>query len=491
MKLRTLCFGGLVLTAVVGCGSSDEAKGGGAGGGGGTPGLVGAAGVRITRVDFYQAVRRPLMVDGNPAESSVPLVQGRAGIARVYYATDGGYNGQPVTARFSVNGADPIESTTGGGLPGNPTDADLGSTFNFDIPADKVGANFEYRAEILQASGADNAAAKFPANGFASVPVGGKANKFRMVIVPYAYGADGSNRLPDLGPDQLEKIRGRFYSMMPVSDVEITVHEPVPWSGTLDAEGNGWFQVGLNLNSLRTSEVGVGSDVYYYGMFNPAAAFQNYCRTGCLLGVTQLNEADARNPAGNPQFRIALGVGFVGYSENTAVHEIGHSHGRGHAPCAPANQIRGVDPAFPHAGARLGDWGYDLVTKKLQDPNRATDIMGYCNNQFVSDYTYKALHERGQLVNLPKVHGSQEYELLATDGNGKASWGGRFEYPHPAPTEGPVVRVAYLSGGSDEVNAWFYPYDHLEGGWLLVPVGRGQVANATFSVGGVRYDARR
>jgi hypothetical protein len=344
----------------------------------------------------------------------------------------------------------------------------------------------------LQQSGGDNGAARYPGPGqFASVPVQGKANKLRIVIVPYAYGADGSNRVPDTSPAQVQKIRDRFYAMYPVSDVEITVHEAVQWTGTLDARGNGWQQLGLNMSTLRGREVGNSSDVYYYAMFNPAASIQAYCGGGCLLGVTLLNRSSSQQPAGNPQLRLALGVGFNGFSENTAAHEIGHAHGREHAPCAPGNQIDGVDPRYPHAGARLGDWGYDLATKKLQDPGRGTDIMSYCTNQFVSDYTYKALFERNQLVNQPSLTGALKYQVLAVDGAGNVEWGDELSFTQPMLEDGVKVSVTDADGRTSEQRGQFYSYDHLPGGWLLVPVNDTPVRGARFELESHQYHATR
>jgi hypothetical protein len=78
-------------------------------------------------------------------------------------------------------------------------------------------------------------------------------------------------------------------------------------------------------------------------------------------------------------------------SLRTMLHEIGHNHGRNHAPCVPPGaSIAGVDPEFPYDNAAIGVWGYDIRSDSLIEPDRP-DIMAYCNEPWFSDYTYEGL----------------------------------------------------------------------------------------------------
>ena len=77
------------------------------------------------------------------------------------------------------------------------------------------------------------------------------------------------------------------------------------------------------------------------------------------------------------------------------MHEIGHNHGRAHAPCGAA---AGPDPEFPYRGGTIGGWGYDERRRGLVRPN-AFDFMGYCQPRWISDYNYTALWERIIAVN--------------------------------------------------------------------------------------------
>ena len=45
---------------------------------------------------------------------------------------------------------------------------------------------------------------------------------------------------------------------------------------------------------------------------------------------------------------------------------------------------------YPYAGGAIGVYGYDLLLSALKYPTQA-DIMGYCNNDWISDYNYKGI----------------------------------------------------------------------------------------------------
>ena len=94
------------------------------------------------------------------------------------------------------------------------------------------------------------------------------------------------------------------------------------------------------------------------------------------------------------------GIGFIGrntslswdYASRTTpeivAHELGHNYGRFHSPCGNPS---GIDPAYPYAGGYIGQYGYDVNDLALRQPQFFTDVMGYCNNRWISDYTYKGM----------------------------------------------------------------------------------------------------
>jgi hypothetical protein len=468
-----------------GAGTAGNGQGGGstAGAGGMTPteNLVGAPGISVKQVAVYQGVKRVLMNDGSPQSSDVPLVAGRDTMFRIFFNVDGSYDGQPVRVRFTFNDQEPMEIV---GTPGNSVEEELSTTANYKIPGAQVGEEFKYKIEILQnkESAQANPKAVYPATGQETIKVDGKANKLRVVMVPFVYNTDGSGRTPNLQGAALDKIRNTFLGMYPVSDVEMSVRESVQWNKAILPNGQGWQEVGLQVSQLRTQD-GVSDDVYYYGIFNPTASMNQFCSQGCLLGVTLLNNSPPST--GSSQLRLALGVGFENVAATTSAHEIGHSHGREHAPCGPFGQLPDqIDPQYPHQGGKIGTWGYDIVSGVLKSPSVDTDIMGYCDNQWVSDYTYKALFNRTQNVNKPDYHGKPtEYQIITLDGFGKPSWGPVITRELPLATNlGINVDVVSKDGSKQRVKGTYFRYDHLPGGWVLIPKQSDQAVSAEFNL---------
>ncbi|MEZ4374701.1 MAG: M66 family metalloprotease [Polyangiaceae bacterium] len=471
--------------AAGGQGGAGGATGGTAGSGGATAMVHAAQGVSIQEVAIYQGVKRSLMVGGQAMDSDVPLIAGRDALVRVFYATDSAYAGAEVTARLNLAGGDPIEvkATLGGAS----TDAELETTLNFQVPGARIGENLDWSVEILEdGDGADNPDARFPAEGSSPLAVEGKANTFRIILAPFRYNADGSGRLPNLDETQVKKITDRIKSLYPVSEVETRVRDVTEWSGALGPDGSGWQQLGITLAGFRNSD-GEGDDVYYYGIFNPADSFFGYCGSGCLLGVTLLNN----NPpeTGSAFLRLALGVGFETYAASTAAHELGHAHGREHVLCGPGLDPSSVDKNYPHDGKTIGVWGYDITSGELRDPAKYSDIMGYCNTQHISDYNYRALFERGQRVNLPRVIGELDYDVITVDGSGAAEFA--TSLVRQSPLEGLAVEVSGKDAkGTRSVRGEFFHYDHLPGGWLVIPKDT-NLERAEFVVDGQRYQVQR
>ncbi len=462
------------------------------GGTGKTPetAYVGANGVAITEVAIYQGVKRVLAQAGAPVASNVPLVAGRNALVRAFYTAPPERIGQTVRGRLWLDGvAEPIETDVV--LTGTSNDRDLNTSANFNVPGELIGATFGYRVELLdeQVEGvSDNPSAHHPVEGIEAHPVDGPVNTFRLVLAPFRYDADGSGRLPDLSPEAIETYKNRFLQLYPVSNVEVTVREPVAWSNAIQPNGQGWQEVGITLSGFRSQD-GASADVYYYGIFNPAASFGQFCGFGCLLGVTLLNDQPA--DTGNPGLRLALGVGFAEVATDTAAHELGHSHGREHAPCGDGLDPQSIDTSYPHGGGSIGVWGWDIVSGQLVDPSLHTDIMGYCDRQWISDHNFAALLARGKNVNLPRLHegvhedgaftATAEHTIAAFDGFGKTTW---TTQPMARPIGKPTLATAITAAGPTMVEGHFFRYDHLPGGWFVFPKRDVRVERIELSVDG-------
>jgi hypothetical protein len=339
---------------------------------------------------------------------------------------------------------------------------------NFEIPGASLLGPKDYRVDLLQApelsSGTNGAASYPPADLRDPLPMASSGPQVRIVLIPISYGADGSNRLPDTSEQQLQLYRNWFYGIYPTALVDIKVGSVVASSVQVDAWGGGWDTL-LNTVSYFHDQY-AAPDEYYYGLFAPAPNIGMFCNGGCVTGLSmQAGPTDV-------WARVGIGLGFAGeYSAQTAVHETGHMHGLGHAPCGNPD---GVDPGYPYGGAAIGVWGYDLVGKRLLSPSATVDMMSYCEPPWISDYNFIGLFNRIRLVNAvadmmpPPASARRAYERVAVGPTGTTTWLEPLSLTLP-PSGQPVRARVEVAGDWREVDGSWTPYSDLPGGVLLFP----------------------
>jgi hypothetical protein len=100
--------------------------------------------------------------------------------------------------------------------------------------------------------------------------------------------------------------------------------------------------------------------------------------------------------------------------------------------------------------------------------------MGYCQNQWISDYQYKKLFTRTQNVNLESFslpNGLPVYDVVAFDGLGGVDFVENVKHNRPITGTRVPVKVLGRDGVKRTTDAAFFAYDHLKGGWLFLPAG--------------------
>ncbi len=427
------------------------------------------SGLSINEVSLFQGLKASLMKDGAPASSpNVPIIAGRPGLLRVHVKPASGYVPHEVVVRvdFTQNGAALPALEQRVTITNASSEANLLSTVNFDIPAATMTPDVTFAVSIHEATmgeaGPDTAGAQYPATGQAlmGVVVSGTV---KITLLPVVYSADGSNRTPPMDEAYVQSFRTRMMALYPVSDVEVTVGENFAWDQPIDADGTGWDELLTSVLTKRMRD-GAAANQYYYGLFAPSSSFGKYCGHGCVTGLSTLGQRVSDDWA-----RASIGISYVGSEADAAgtfVHEVGHAHGREHAPCDTGD----ADRRYPYDDGEIGVYGYDAASKKLLDPKgTARDMMGYCSPVWISDYTYKALFDR--IVGISRQPNRKLVEqtwhtVLVNDSGAHRS---------------EVVTVDRQPGGEDKiiertvggktelVTAQFYPFDHLPGGILLVP----------------------
>ncbi len=436
-----------------------------------TTGLEPAKDLPISEVAAFQGVKVSIAKSGAKVSSrKAPVVAGRIGLIRAYVTPGSTYSAREITGVLTI--------TTGGAartytdkktISAASTDATLASTFNFTLDEGSIGTDSTYSIKLMTAPGqtASGAASVYPASGADTFDAGNSGDVLKVKLVPVQYNADGSGRLPDTSAAQVELYRARMMAVYPAKKVEITVRAPYPYSASISASGTGWSEVLQAIVRLRASDA-APKDVYYFGAFAPTASFSSFCGGGCVTGLSGLITSPSDSSG-----RASVGVGFTGtVSSETMSHEIGHAHGRQHANCGGAS---GVDPAFPYTGAGIGVYGYDVNTKALISPTKYTDMMGYCNPVWVSDYTFGALYTR---MNYVATHPSifypagttTKYRFVSVGMDGKLTWGDDITLSEPPLGDPHTVTYVDADGKVvDSATGQYYPYNDLPGGYMLVP----------------------
>jgi hypothetical protein len=427
-----------------------------------------ALGISIDDISVYQVGKIQVMKAGQPvakADRSADIIQGKPGRVRVFVSLGSGWVNRTVSARLLVTNGD-VKSNYFAKRNVTMASAEnsLATTFNFDVKAEDFTADTHYSVEIVECDGTPAGATgkpRFPATGDQEL-LTRKTGVVKVRFIPLT--VNGKTAANDT--TRLDRYKNYVALMYPTSAVEYTVASPLKINFAVSAQGDGWSQALDQIGSLHESD-NAPADLYYYGLFQPTDNLGQYCGQGCVAGIGYVTDTSNFSR----HLRVALGLSYNDQaSSETMAHEVGHNHGRDHSPCGGAD---GADPNYPYSGAKIGWWGYE-APDKLHNPMTDTDIMGYCKNVWVSDYTYRALTERvarinGATLELPPPGGMHHYLFMLTDVTGPR-WGvdrPDARYPTGAAEAADILDV----NGSVVATVTVYrnPTDHLGGAMLLVP----------------------
>jgi hypothetical protein len=300
---------------------------------------------------------------------AVPLVKDRDGFLRVFVtATQSNLASPAVRVRFFIGGTQVSESTISApslGVPVSVSEGTLTSSWNLAVPKSLIQPNLSILAEVDPSNGvaesneSDNF---FPASGLPLAMDVRTAAPFSVRLVPIRQAVNG--RVGNVSSANQSTFFPAAMRMHPLStyDVDLRAELTTTAPALQPGDTNGaWSTILGELDAVRLSE---GSSRYYYGVVNP-----DY--TSGVAGVGYV---------GRP---TAMGWDKAG-ADGVSAHEWGHNWGRSHAPCGGAGN---PDSHYPYAGGKIGVYGYDVAASTLK-PTTSTDVMGYCGNTWISDYTY-------------------------------------------------------------------------------------------------------
>ncbi len=278
-----------------------------------------------------------------------------------------------------------------------PTSDEMSSTINVELPVEWLSGSLELTATI---------------DGAQTIPEYDEANNsvratfqfqdvapLELAIIPITYHDTVTGKT--YAEPAHDPITGWLLSAFPVSDVSVTLHAPLQFSGNL-RQFDDWSRLLTELTTLWANEAGPDSSQIYFGLVPNRAGDGSGWFNGGVSGLGWIGQ------------RVSVGLDVGPDTGPSAAHEIGHNLGRQHAPCGNPS---GVDPHFPYPNASIGVFGVDTSDETLLDPNLTHDVMSYCGPEWVSDYTYEALFQDQYLRGgKPNHRGDGTYITTLVDG---------------------------------------------------------------------------
>jgi len=329
---------------------------------------------------------------------TVPLVAGRGGFLRVFVVANQANTATPdVRARFYKAGVLLQTLTIAAPAAAVPTDTAgsqgaLNRTWNAVLPSTLLQTGLQVVLDVDPTNlvpESDDADNSYPANGTPLDLTVQTAAALNLRFVPVLRTADGTTGA--VTGANAAQYADQTVRMHPLAVVNVDVRAPYTYSDTAQIQsndGNGvWLKILSQINALQAAEGGTKN---YFGII--AVPYGG--------GIAGYGYVPGRAAVGWDKLPSASGV---------TAHELGHNFGRQHAPCGGAGS---PDPNYPYAGGVTGQWGYDMVAGVLKPPT-STDLMGYCSNVWISDYTYAAvLSARGAAPGIVQVGAAREPSLI-------------------------------------------------------------------------------
>ena len=317
----------------------------------------------ISSVYLTQAIQK--------LDNSVALVANREALLRVFVTANAANSARP-DVRVRLYDGTTLLSTTTIAAPETSVrtsiaEGTLSSTWNFTVPAANVRTTTRVLVELDPAQAvpdADRSDNTWPSSGTPQAVTVRTVPTFTVRFVPVIVGTD-TGRVTNANQASFLVTSRRLW---PLQSVVSDVRAPFTSSAdTLDSEDtNGkWLTVLSEINALRTTD-GAPATTHYYGVV----------RARYTSGVAGY---------GYRPGRAAVGWDYLPSGDEVAAHEWGHNFGREHAPCGVSG-----DPSYPYAGGVIGGFGWNAGTNTIVSSS-ATDIMGYCSNLWVSDYSWSAV----------------------------------------------------------------------------------------------------
>jgi hypothetical protein len=299
--------------------------------------------------------------------NTVSLVSSRAGLLRVFVRASQSAVDVP-SVRVSVyNGSTLIATNTIAGARPAPVaidESDLSSSWNYSLPGSLVQPGYSIVAEVDPGHAITESNEGNNTLTYSETVRSTAAQAFRFVPVKQT-GNGLTGDVTTANAATYVDMPVRIYPILtPGLDVHQTYTTNTPVDNGSDAA---WSQILSEIDALRVAE---GTSQSYVGVVRVTY-------NSGIVGIAYIGRPTS-----------------VVWDDSTTrslfwAHELGHTYGRQHAPgCNPDFP----DPNYPYPDATIGVYGTDAtVTPPILYPPSFHDIMSYCDDAWISDYTYKGV----------------------------------------------------------------------------------------------------
>src|SRR3954468_434373 len=304
---------------------------------------------------------------------SIPLVQNRDAYLRVFPVADIANTPAPVIQLRLLLGGVPqglpiIVNPTRATVPTAADESDLNNSWNYRVDKSLIQAGLSIEATVdptntvIESNESDNVSTLTPLD-IRPVPT------LSVTMLPILQTSNGLvGNVTDANKSAFLDVTR---SMHPINGVDIQVRgTPITTSTALASNGDGWIDA---LNQVNAAALADGR--YYYGV-----AKVNY--PSGVAGIAYVSQPSLAS-------RAAMGWDAFPTAAVVMAHELAHNWGRKHAPCGGPSD---VDGSYPDPAGLTDSYGLDLSSAQpTLKPANLSDIMGYCDTKWVSEYTYRGV----------------------------------------------------------------------------------------------------
>jgi hypothetical protein len=336
---------------------------------------------------------------------TVPLVANKRTEVRAYLSVN---STSPVTVRGILTLSKPPSTTTttinstntvtinpaqNGQI--RPKRENLNLSLNFPVPSSLLAAG-QLRAtlSIINAGGGPALSCSDCATSPITVQLGNTGPlRVRIIGLRYTTGTPPTTYAPSaLDFNLIRSWLGRAYPTAQVNMTQTTVNATNTWPFNCN-------QANAQISGIRALDVNGGTDhrTHYFGLVADGGGFMR----GCAAGIP--GSPDPATVASGPTGPSSGWDTDGSYGDWYTGHELGHTFGRFHPgsgcgessddPSYPftSGQLSNADGAF--VGFEAGDAAFSIVVASLPGV-QWHDVMTYCNNQWLSSYTYTGIRNR-------------------------------------------------------------------------------------------------